>query len=218
MFPLFQLNWPRILLNRVAAILLGLAALLSAGAIIIRHSDINLRALSPLQLEAASIAGAASALGFFALLAGMGFFWIRSDSSSKRSRAIWLVLLIGGMGYGSHIAYYAIVYLPAVTRMIRNPEAEYPTVTPFRLDDVFRLFRPVGWALGAAWVLFILVIGSSFISPKIAFHESDPTYPFITGWMVFLIIGTPIYLVLLVFFVWKRWSKRSSPTNDSNRR
>lgn len=218
MLLLSELDWPRVLLNRRAAILIGISAALSIGALVTRHFDIRPYMVSPMNLELISISGAVAAIGAWCLLVCMGFFWLRCDNSSKPIKAVWLALLLLGWTYGSHVAYYTIVYLPAVFRILRNPEAEYQTATPLGFDDVCKLIWPLGWALGAAWVLFIVVIGSSFIFPKIEFHESDSSYPFIGDWMVALIVGTPIYLVLLATCFWKRWSKRSSPTDLSVRR
>jgi hypothetical protein len=93
-------------------------------------------------------------------------------------------------------------------------EPDRPRDLPNRSASICKLIWPLGWALGAAWVLFIAIIGSSFIFPKIQFHESDPTYPFIRDWMVFLIVGTPIYLILLGSCVWRRWSQRFFPATQ----
>jgi hypothetical protein len=174
--------------------------------------------MSHTELEEVSWLGALSAIGVLGLWAGMLLFWLKCDASSKPTKAMWFALLFLGTAYGSQVAYYSIVYLPAVFRTLRNPEAEYPAAMPLGFNDVCKLIWPLRWVLGAAWALFIVVIGSSFVFPKIEFHESDPTYPFIRDWMVCLIVGTPIYLVVLASCVWRKWSKRSSPTNDSVRR
>ena len=199
----------RILLTRSAAVFLGIAVIPSVWGIILSRLDLHLERLSPADFKAISWSGATAALGTGLLLAGMWAFWLKCDNSSRRTRTIWFFALLLGLPYGA-IPYYFFVYLPALFRTRRNQEAEYPTATPL-VFDVRKLIWRLGWALGAAWVLFIAVIGSSFIFPKIQFQESDPIYAFITGWMVFLIVGTPIYLIVLGSCVWRRWSKRSLP-------
>ena len=121
---LSQIDWPRILHKRTTAILLGIAALFTAQALFIRYSDFDFNKLSPLKNDLLAFAGASGAIGFLSLLVCMGFFWLRCDDSSKANRTFWFVILVVGCMYGTQIAYYAIVYVPAVLRRIRNPDAE----------------------------------------------------------------------------------------------
>src|ERR1017187_6781173 len=121
-----ELNWPRILFTRSAAILLGIAAILTGCAVFIMHSDIKPESLNSAEGKAIGILGAAGAFGFFALIACMWFFWLRCDSSSKSWRTIWFIILLLGFFYGSAVLYYAIVYLPAVLGRIRNRENTDP--------------------------------------------------------------------------------------------
>jgi NADH:ubiquinone oxidoreductase subunit 3 (subunit A) len=132
MLGISELDWPRVLYTRTAAYLLGLAAVLSSSAVIINHSNFNFDALSPLRQKELSILGAASALGFVALLVCMGFFWLRCDASSKLSKTIWFLILLIGFPFGSTILYYVAVYLPA----LRNePQSEAPHEGGFHLAE-----------------------------------------------------------------------------------
>src|ERR1700721_321331 len=199
MFRLSQLNWPRILFSRSAAVLLGLAAALSVCALALMHSDINLDSLSPLKREALSIAGAASAFGFFPLLICMGFFWLRCDASSKPIRALWFVFLLLGFFYGSQIAYYGIVYLPAVIKRLRDPEGENPTARLPKTEKARRLFGPFGWVLIAGWGLLFLTVVLMFTFPKCMSHLFRPVAEFFVLWPAGLLLGTGVYVIILIF-------------------
>jgi hypothetical protein len=124
-----------------------LEAALSGCGLAIIHSDVNIEALDPLRQEVLSIAGAVGALGIAALFVGMGFFWFKCDISPRLSRAVRFVLLLLGWAYGSQIAYYALVYLPAVIKRLRNPERETPVIEPHQLAGGRRSIGPFGWIL-----------------------------------------------------------------------
>lgn len=111
----------RLLLNRIAVIVLGIAGVLSIGAILIGHSDLNSWGLSQLRWEALSYTAAASAFGAVSILAAMFLFWVKCDKSSKRSRTVWFFILLFGLIYGA-IPYYFLVYLPAVRNALRRSE------------------------------------------------------------------------------------------------
>jgi hypothetical protein len=125
---LSQLDWPRILYKRTTAILLGPAAVFSIPTLFFIHADIDPSKLSPVKGEVVSIVGAVGAFDFMALLMCMGFFWLRCDESGKLNKTVWFVILAIGCFYGAPVAYYGIVYLPAVLRRHRSPQA-------FQLED-----------------------------------------------------------------------------------
>lgn len=162
---LLQLNKSRILFTRSAAILLGVAAILSVGVLILMHVDLNLEKLGPTQNLLLSIAGAAGAIGFFALLMCMGVFWLRCDRSSKLVKTVWFVLLAVGFYYGAQVAYYVVVYLPAVVRKHRSPES-------IRVDDEFPepetdvgRFGPFNRTLLLVWLFVTLAAIATLMLP-----------------------------------------------------
>jgi len=218
MLRLSQLNWQRILFNRRVAVLLGFAAGLSVIAIAIIHSDVNPDKLSPLKRGAVLIAGGTGTLGYFALLVCMGFFWLRCDSSSRRTKAVWLVLLLVGWGYGSQIAYYVLVYLPAVIKGFRDPEGEGPSVEPPQVDQRRKLFGPFGWALVIGWGLLFLTVAACFIFPKGMSHILKPVADFFVLWPASLLIGTWVYAIILFFRVGMKVSNRSLRPDSLKRR
>ncbi len=162
-----QLNWPRILFTRRAAILLGMAAALSVCGLIIIHSGISLDSLSPLKRGALSFTGAASAGGLISLTVCMGFFWLKCDRSSRPSRTIWFVLLLLGFAYGSQILYFAVSYVPAVLRRLRNPESEEDEVPQPRIEEVQKRIGPFRRVLLVGWGFSLLPIVAALALPKI---------------------------------------------------
>ena len=108
-----DLDYHRLLLNWKAAILLGISAVLSLGAIVLINVHLNWNGLSSPEWQALSFAGAAAAVGVVSLLAGMWIYWAKCDDSSKRSRTLWFLALFLGFSYGA-IPYYLFVYIPAV--------------------------------------------------------------------------------------------------------
>ena len=116
-----------LLINRKAAAILGVAAVLSPGAILIAHWDISHERLGALGGEVLLIVEAVIAVGFFLLFGCMGLFWLKCDVSPKLNRVVWLIVLLFGFAFGSSILYYVLVYLPAVMRRLRNPNAGVKT-------------------------------------------------------------------------------------------
>jgi hypothetical protein len=199
MFRISQLDWSRILFTRRAAILLGLAAALSGCGLAIIHSDVNIESLDPMKQEVLSIAGAVGAFGIAALFVGMGFFWFKCDISSRLNRAVWFVLLLLGWAYGSQIAYYALVYLPAVIKKLRTPERGTPVIEPHRLVEGHRSIGPFGWILIAGWGLLFLTVAAFFMFPKSMSDVFKPVADFFVLWPASLLVGTGAYAIILIF-------------------
>jgi hypothetical protein len=110
----------RLLYNWRAVILLGIAAILSAGTIVLLWGlKLRLVELSQSGREALSFAGATGALGIVFLLVGMWLFWLKCDASSKPWKTIWFFALLLGLPYGA-VPYYLFVYLPPVIRELHN--------------------------------------------------------------------------------------------------
>lgn len=164
MLRISQLDWPRILYRRNTAILLGIAAIFSIGAVVLFHSNINPDTLGPVQNVLVGFLGVAGTAGFLGLLVCMGFFWLRCDNSSKLNRTIWFVILLLGFYCGTHVAYYAIVYLPQAVKRIRSGTHEIPNVLPdetMRDDKRFGPFRRpllLIWAAPAITILSVLLL------------------------------------------------------------
>jgi hypothetical protein len=173
MLRISDFDWPRVLYTRTAAILLGIAALFSILAVIITHSNVDPSKLSPEMSEAVSWAGAAAAFGFFPLLICMGFFWLRCDESSKVNRTIWFVLLLVGFAYGTQIAYYAIVYLPAVLRRVRDHEIEAPAAEPLQAAEDGHRIGPFSRALFIGWVVLLLPVIGTVVLPRVASPHTE---------------------------------------------
>ena len=116
-----RLDIDRVLLTRTAAIVLGIAALISAAVTPLFHADLHFGALSRSDQIFFSAARAIGALGILLLLAGMWLFWIACDLSTKRTRTIWFFVLLIGFSYGA-IPYYIFIYFPCVRRRLREAE------------------------------------------------------------------------------------------------
>jgi hypothetical protein len=199
MFRISQLDWPRILFTRRAAILLGLAAALSGCGLAIIHSDVNIEALDPLERDVLSIAGAVGAFGIVFLFVCMGFFWFRCDISTRLSRTVWFVLLLLGWAYGSQIMYYALVYLPAVIKRLRIPERETHVIETHQLAGDRRSIGPFGWILIAGWALLFLTVAAFFAFPKPMSQIFRPVADFFVLWPASLLVGTGAYAIILIF-------------------
>ena len=182
MYPFSQINWPRILFTRRAVVLLGIAAALSVGAMIIRYTDLELGEASPVKYELLSIMGATSSAGFFSLLVCMGAFWLKCDRSSKTRRTIWFVLLLIGFAFGSQVAYYALVYVPAASRRIRNPECEDDAVSSIPRENARNRIGPFRRVLLMGWGFLLLPLFGILALPKSLSLYSD--------------------IIAVVFFLW----------------
>jgi hypothetical protein len=161
-----QLDWPRILYNRFAVVLLGVAAVLSIAALFIGYGDLNPDTLGPVKGELVSILGGLGAFGFFALLVCMGFFWLRCDISSKVSRTVWFVLLLFGFSLGTQIAYYAIVYLPTVLRGRPNYEKDETDSAQLEAGKDRKRFGPFARPLLYFWGVIALPMIGFWIIPR----------------------------------------------------
>ncbi len=209
----------RLLLNRKAAVILGVAAVLSVCAVIIRFSNFNFAAMSHAELERISWLGALGAIGVLCLLAGMLLFWLKCDASSKLSRTVWFVLLLVGMGFGTPIAYYTIVYLPAVRNKLSdlgiattdnppkpvNSGSDAGNTEPNKRR---KLVGPFGWALIIGWGLFLLTVAALFTFPKAVSSLLHPIADYFVLWPASLILGSMTYAVILFF----RAGMRRTPT------
>jgi hypothetical protein len=110
----------RLLLNRTAATVLGVGAVLSVGAIVVAtYAKFNFGAMNQSERELINYAGAASAAGMGLLFFGMALFLIKCDVPSRRGRFIWFLVLLMGQPLTT-VPYYLFVYLPMVRKTLRN--------------------------------------------------------------------------------------------------
>lgn len=211
----------RLLLSRTAAIVFGVAAVLSFGVVVLRILHLDYASLTAVEWEILSWTGAALAIGCVCLWAGMLLFWLKCDTSPAMGRKIWfLALLLGVLGA---MPYYVLVYLPAVRRKLRNPRSV--SADRLRQPDKFglkpgrvegrkprKLFGPFGWFLLIGWALFVIFIAAGFAFPKVVFRPfaGDDRYMIIWLWMIALMISTPIYAIVLIFRTGMRRPARSS--------
>ena len=195
MLRVFQLDSPRILYKRTTAIFLGLAAVFSIPALFIIHTGVDLNALSPVKGEVVSIVGAVGAFGFMALLAGMGFLWLRCDGSSRLNKTIWFVVLAIECFYGTPIAYYFIVYLPAVLRNHRFPEAVQIEDESQEPETELNRFGPFNRTLLIGWFFVALAAIATLVLPG-----SMPGFSAVAA-IVFVICSAAVVFESLFHFV-----------------
>lgn len=186
------------LLTRSAAILLGIAAAFSMGAVFVMHTDLNFDALSPLSRILLSIAGATGAFGFLPLLFCMGYFWLKCDESSRINRTIWFVVLLAGFSYGSQIAYYAIVYLPAVMRYLRNPEGQSTFQSMEPVKELHRI-GPFRTVLLIGWGFIFLATAASLILPKSVAYLVGPIAACFAIYSVLVILEAAFHAIFAVY-------------------
>lgn len=165
MLRLSRLNWPRLLYTRRAAVLLGIAAVLSVFTVVVIHSNVEADKLSSSANIAFNTTAAVGSAGMFALLVCMAFFWLRCDPSSKTWRAFWFFVLLLGFPFGSAVAYYALVYLPEVIRRLRNPEEEILSLSApeqERREDKrigpFRRSLLIAWGITLVPIVVIILL------------------------------------------------------------
>jgi len=194
-----QFDRRTLLFTRSGRILLGIAAALSLGAVILMHGDLTSDTFRFLNRREISIFGLTCAIGYAVLFAGMWKFWLNCDVASKRNRTAWFVILLVGCGYGSHIAYYAFMYLPAVAERLRNARGEATVVAAAQEESRRRVIGPFGWVLVAGWVVWILIIAS-----YLAFRY--PMYDILLPYAMALIVSpalmfvaTAIYAIVTAF-------------------
>lgn len=193
----------RLLLNRKAAVILGIAGFLSAGTFILLYLEPNIAGMSLSAREAFDYAGAAMAIAVLCFLVGMWLFWLKCDLSPRRSRRIWFLALF--VMYGA-VPYYIFVYLPALRRALRGDVAANPVVESRRSEAKRGTPGPFGWVLITGWALLFLFVGAYFEFPKPMSHVFGRVADFIVLWPLFLMIGTAIYAVILLFRIGMRRS------------
>jgi hypothetical protein len=215
MFRISRLDWPRILFTRRTAILLGLAAAFSVCGLAIIHSEIDIGSLCPLKRDAVSVIGAAGAFGLVTLIVCMGFFWLICDSSSKPNRTVWFVLLLLGFAYGSSIAYYAFVYLPAVIKRLRDPESEDQVAPPPRLEEVKKRIGPFRRILLLGWGFLLPPVAFAIAIPKIMSPFLGPITVLFFFWSAIVLLEAFTYAVISLYRSGMNRPPSSGPTGPS---
>jgi hypothetical protein len=199
-----QVDRQQFLLTRRATVLFGIATVLSLVAVILLHVDLTSDTFSFLNRRELNFIGFTSAVGYAALFAGMGDFWLNCDVSSKVNRTVWFAILLLGCAYGSQIAYYAIVYLPAVTTRLRNPGGGETGLPPERDRGRRRGIGRFGWVLLVGWVLFFLTYWAHILY-RVRVHEL--LYPYIKVilvWPVVMFAATVGYGIVRAFRIGMR--------------
>ena len=195
---LSALDWPRLLYTRAAAVLLGVAAIFCACGFYTMHSSIYLDRLGSVGRATVSAIGAVSALGDLSLLICMFFFWLKCDVSSKPTRALWFFLLLLGFAYGSQIAYYAFVYIPAVRRRSLHPEEASEDSSPPDVE-ARSVLGVLGWTLIFGWSLLVLFVGLAFAFPKAMSSMFGSIAWALVLWPALLLIATAFFGIRSVF-------------------
>jgi hypothetical protein len=196
-----RLDRQQFLFTRRATVVFGVAAVLSLGAVIMMHIDLILDPLSRLNRAAHLAAGVAAAVGFVSLLVGMCSFWLNYDISSKLNRTVWFVVLLLGAPYGSQIAYYAFVYLPAVEKRLRNPLTEALETPPSQMWSWRRAIGPLGWVLLVGWALFSVTVAACLENPIRMYHLLRPFAAILSWWPVVMFVITIPYAIGSAFLI-----------------
>jgi len=183
-----KLDWPRILFTRSAPYLLGAAAVLNIWLVILIYVEPS--PASSVENFFFGIGGAAAAVGFFALLVPMWFFWLRCDHQPRWRKAVWFFLLLLGFSFGA-IPYYLAVYLPAVRR--RREGISDPMVQVRTGASKIAKIGPFGKALIACWALLFLTVAAGFTFPKGMSYVLHPIAEYFVLWPVTLLIATFVY-------------------------
>jgi hypothetical protein len=192
-------DWRRFLFARSTAVKLGVTAVLSLGAVILLHVDLTSNSFGFLDLRELSVLAAASTIGYVTLFAGMGSFWLSCDASSKLNRTVWFVVLLLGCAYGSQIAYYAFVYLPAVAKGLRDPRGEAMGTAVAHDERRPRATGPFVWVLVAGWALFFLTVAVFFGLRERVYHTLVPFATALLLWPFVMLAATVIYLIVCAF-------------------
>jgi hypothetical protein len=189
----------RFIFTRGAAALFGIAAALALGAVILIHSNLTLETFGFLNRREFLVLGLATAIGFAALFAGMGTFWLNCDDSSKINRIVWFAILLLGSAYGSQIAYYAFVYLPAVAKRLRTPSAETTGMPTAQDESKPRGIGRFGKSLLAGWVLFFLTFAAHLVFPGQVHRGLLPILKAVVLWPFFMLAATILYAIVYAF-------------------
>jgi hypothetical protein len=129
--------------------------------------DHAIDSLNPRFLWGLSVLAAFGEFGLVALTVCMGFFWLRCDPSAKVWRATWFVILLIGFAYGSPIAYYLLIYLPAARKNLRTGSIdETDHLSDFENRDQKRI-GPFNTTLLFAWSILSVPMVASFAFPKL---------------------------------------------------
>lgn len=196
-----SLDRQQFLFTRRATVVFGVAAALSLGAVIMMHIDLILDPLSRLNRAAHLATGVAAAIGFFSLLVGMCNFWLNCDISSKLNRTVWFIALLLGAPYGSQIAYYAFVYLPAVEKRLRNPRTDVAETLPPQMWSCRKAIGPFGWVLLVGWALFFLTVAVCLANPLPMYHLLRPYAMILSLWPVAMFVTTIPYAIASAFLI-----------------
>lgn len=183
-----RLDWPRILFAPSAPYLLGVASVLSIWLIILVYFEPS--PATSVGNVFFGVTGAAAAVGFFALLVPMWFFWLRCDHQPRWRKAVWFFLLLFGVSFGA-IPYYLAVYLPAVRKHRQGIAA--PALQAHACASTAVKVGLLGKALIVCWVLLFLTIAAAFTFPKGMSHFLHPVAEYFVLWPIGLLIATFIY-------------------------
>jgi hypothetical protein len=182
------------------------------------HSDLDPAKLGHAQSEMLSIAGAAGVFGFIPLLVCMGAFWLKCDVSSRLNRTIWFGVLLAGFAYGSLVAYYAVVYLPAVMRRLRNPKSEEPATETLRIEANSKRMGPFSRALLIVWGFVLAPVAVVLALPR---ATSGPLFAVAASfflWSAFVILEAALYAVFSVYRSGINRTARSDGEESTSRR
>jgi len=111
----------RLLINRKAAVVLGIAAVMSLGAIVLVNVDLNWNAMSTTAREAVSYACAASALGVLTLFLAMELYLLKCDTPPVRNKGLWGIVMLIGLPYAT-VPFYMFIYLPALKKRLNDSQ------------------------------------------------------------------------------------------------
>jgi hypothetical protein len=187
------------LFTRGATVLFGIAAVLSLSASILMHGDLTLETYGFLGRREVLVLGLACAVGYISLFAGMCDFWMNCDVSSKLSRTVWFLVVLLGCTYGSQIAYYAFVYLPAVAKRLRYPGGEATGTPAEQVESRPGGIGTFGWVLLAGWGLFSLTFAAHFAFRVEVRNLLYPHLKAVVLWPLVMLVATVLYAIVRAF-------------------